>query len=67
LESGAGRVVPWPEIEAMAKMLVHLEKNRHEVAGMIEGAVAFARSNTQEIWLERREAWTLASVIENRS
>src|SRR6202008_751702 len=43
LESGAGRVVPWPEIEAMAKMLVHLEKNRHEVAVMIENAVSFAR------------------------
>ncbi len=67
LESGAGRVVPWPEVEAMAKMVVHLEKNREEVAGMIEGAVSFARSNTQEIWLERREAWTMTSAIENWS
>lgn len=67
LESGAGRVVPWPEVEAMAKMLVHLEKNRKEVAAMIESAVAFSRSNTQEIWLERREAWTMASAIENWS
>lgn len=65
LESGAGRVVPWAEVEAMAKMLVHLEKNREEVAGMIESAVAFARSNTQEIWLERRQAWTMNSALEN--
>jgi glycosyltransferase involved in cell wall biosynthesis len=67
LESGAGRVVSWPEVEAMAKMLVHLEKSREEVAGMIESAVAFARSNTQEIWLERRQAWTMTSALENSS
>jgi hypothetical protein len=29
--------------------------------------VAFARSNTQEIWLERRQAWTMASALENVS
>jgi glycosyltransferase involved in cell wall biosynthesis len=67
LESGAGRVVPWPEVEAMGQMLVHLEKNRDEVADMIENAVGFARSNTQEIWLERRQAWTMASALENVS
>ena len=55
------------KVEAMAKMVVHLEKNREEVAGMIESAVSFARSNTQEIWLERREAWTMTSAIENWS
>src|SRR5579862_1397064 len=57
LESGAGRVVPWPEVGAMVAMLVHLDKNRAEVAEMVEHAVAFAGSNTQEIWLERRQAW----------
>jgi len=63
LESGAGRVVPWPEVDAMMRMLVHLEKNREEVANMVASSVAFARLNTQEIWLERREAWTMASAI----
>jgi len=67
LESGAGRVVPWPEIEAMAKMLTHLEKNREEIAGMVENAVSFARSNTQEIWLERRQGWTMNSALQDQA
>jgi len=67
LESGAGRVVPWPEMEVMAKMLTHLEKNREEVAGMAENAVAFARSNTQEIWLERRQEWAMNSALEHQA
>jgi len=65
LESGSGRVVPWPEVEAMAEALDHLDKNRQEVAAMIENAVVFARSNTQEIWLERRMEWTMASALAN--
>jgi glycosyltransferase involved in cell wall biosynthesis len=64
LESGAGRVVPWPDVEAMGRELVRLDRERQEVAQMIENAVAFARSNTQEIWLERRLAWTMASALE---
>jgi hypothetical protein len=67
LESGAGRVVPWPEIEAMSKALLHLEKHREEVSIMIESAVGFARLNTQEIWLERRLSWTMSSALENSS
>ena len=63
LESGAGRVVPWPDIEAMGRELVRLDQNREEVAQMIQNAVAFARLNTQEIWLERRLAWTMASAL----
>lgn len=65
LESGAGRVVPWPEVEAMAQMLVHLDKHRDEVSDMVAAAVAFAQLNTQEIWLERRLAWTMHSALEN--
>lgn len=67
LESVAGRVVPWPDVEAMGKMLVHLEKDRDEVADMIGNAVAFARTNTQEVWLERRQEWTMASALETVS
>jgi glycosyltransferase involved in cell wall biosynthesis len=65
MESGAGRVVPWPDVEAMGKMLVDLAANREEVATMAENAVVFARSNTQEIWLERRSAGTMDSVTVN--
>jgi len=65
MESGAGRVVPWPDVEAMGSEIARLHRNRPEVAQMIENAVAFARLNTQEIWLERRQAWTMASALEN--
>jgi hypothetical protein len=47
--------------------LLRLDKNREEVAQMIQNAVAFARLNTQEIWLERRLAWTMASALEQAS
>ena len=65
MESGAGRVVPWLDVEAMGGEIARLHRNRPEVAQMIENAVAFARLNTQEIWLERRQAWTMASALEN--
>jgi glycosyltransferase involved in cell wall biosynthesis len=61
LESGAGRTVPWLDVEAMAQALVELDRNREQVASMVQHSVAYARANTQEIWLERRLAWTLPS------
>ena len=59
MESGAGSVVPWADLEAMAQNIVRLEKNRETVARMAEAAVAYSRCNTQEIWLDRRMAWTM--------
>jgi glycosyltransferase involved in cell wall biosynthesis len=59
LESGAGRTVPWPNVSAMAQAIVTLERNREEMVSMAEHSVEYARANTQEIWLERRFAWTL--------
>lgn len=59
LESGAGRTVPWPDVSAMATAIVDLERNREQLVAMVEHSVAYARANTQEIWLERRFAWTL--------
>lgn len=58
LESGAGEIVPWPDIEAMTRSLIMLAGDRERIVKMVENAVAFARLNTQEIWLERRLAWT---------
>ncbi|MFT4111120.1 glycosyltransferase [Silvibacterium sp.] len=65
LESGAGRVVRWPDVDAMARMLAHLAAHREEVAQMVEAAIVFARENTQEIWLERRMEWTMASALQS--
>jgi glycosyltransferase involved in cell wall biosynthesis len=59
LESGAGRTVPWLDVDAMASAIVELDRNRERLAGMVERAVEYATANTQEIWLERRLAWTL--------
>jgi glycosyltransferase involved in cell wall biosynthesis len=62
LESGAGRTVPWLDVDAMARALIELEAGREKLVGMIEQSVAYARVNTQEIWLDRRFAWTLPAV-----
>jgi glycosyltransferase involved in cell wall biosynthesis len=59
LESGAGKAVPWRDEQAMANALIHLDKNREELATMVQNAVTYATANTQEIWLDRRFAWTL--------
>ena len=59
LESGAGRIVPWPDVSAMAEAIVELEENREQLVSMVEHAVSYARANTQEIWLDRRLAWTM--------
>jgi glycosyltransferase involved in cell wall biosynthesis len=58
LESGAGRTVQWLDVDAMAKAIVELEGNREQLVSMVEHSVPYARANTQEIWLERRLAWT---------
>ena len=62
LESGAGVVVPWRDEQAMADELVRRAKDREAVASMSESAVAFAKKNTQEIWLDRRFEWTMAPL-----
>jgi hypothetical protein len=49
----------------MARAIVHLDRNRSQLAGMIGHAVAFARNNTQEIWLERRLSWILPGRSSN--
>jgi glycosyltransferase involved in cell wall biosynthesis len=61
LESGAGRTVPWLDVEAMAQAIVELDRNREQLVGMVKRSVAYACANTQEVWLERRLAWTLPS------
>lgn len=62
-ESGAGRTVPWLDEQAMAQSLIYLSEHRAELTAMMEKAVDYARLNTQEIWLERRFAWTMASAF----
>jgi glycosyltransferase involved in cell wall biosynthesis len=61
LESGAGRTVPWLDVEAMAQTIVRLDRDRKQLIEMVGHAVDYASENTQEIWLERRLAWTFPS------
>jgi glycosyltransferase involved in cell wall biosynthesis len=57
--SGAAvEVVPWRDVEAMGRALVMLFQDRDRLTLAIERGVAFARQNTQEIWLQRRLTWT---------
>ncbi len=56
---GAGvTVVPWPDIQAMAKAIVRLGSHRAELVELGQRGLAFAATNTQELWLERRAMWT---------
>jgi glycosyltransferase involved in cell wall biosynthesis len=59
LESGAGHTVAWLDVEAMAQEIVEFDRNRKRLTNMVERSLEYARSNTQEIWLEQRLAWTL--------
>jgi glycosyltransferase involved in cell wall biosynthesis len=61
LESGAGAIVAWPDVDAMTRSLIDLERNRDKIVKMVENAIAFARLNTQEEWLKRRLTWTMGS------
>ena len=56
--SGAVDVVPWLDDDAYAAAILNLHHDRDRLANMTRSAVRFARSNTQEIWLETRAEWT---------
>jgi glycosyltransferase involved in cell wall biosynthesis len=51
-------IVPWLDIEAMARSIADLSQDRERLAGLLRNGVEFARSNTQEVWLDRRVRWT---------
>ncbi len=57
---GAVLVAPWLDVRAVAEGILELDEERDRLKTMIRSAVEFARRNTQEIWLERRVAWTVA-------
>jgi len=62
---GAGvACVPWEDVDALAGALVELSHDRDRLGQLIERGFAFARANTQEIWLDRRAAWTLGRTEE---
>ena len=58
-KSGAVALAQWPSSASLAEQLAKLQKDRAAVEAMARRAAPFARSNTQEIWLRRRIAWTM--------
>jgi glycosyltransferase involved in cell wall biosynthesis len=58
VRSGAVDTVTWPEVDALVERLVHHASDRSWLGAASRRAVEFAAQNTQEIWLERRIAWT---------
>jgi hypothetical protein len=57
--SGAVVTSQWPSPSRLAERIVELDRARSRVEAMARDAVRFALQNTQEIWLDRRIAWTL--------
>ncbi len=51
-------VVPWFDHAAMGRAIVDLDRDRASIAGAMTSARAFAESNTQQAWLDRRVQWT---------
>lgn len=58
-DSGAVRVVPWDDVSSAAEALLALDADRDALVRMSSSAVNFARTNTQEKWLEMRAEWTV--------
>jgi glycosyltransferase involved in cell wall biosynthesis len=57
-------LVPWCDVEALGRKLAALAADRQRLGPMILAAVAFARENTQEKWLDQRIDWTRALFLE---
>lgn len=53
-------LVPWNDVDAFARTIAVVVGDRERLARRMQEAIRFARDNTQEIWLERRAAWTRA-------
>lgn len=53
----------WPSAANLADKITEIESNREVLAAMSARAVAFARDNTQQLWLERRMSWTIAFAL----
>lgn len=61
-KSGAIALAQWASPESLADRLVMLQNDRAIVERMARNAVAFARNNTQEFWLNKRVRWMLEAI-----
>ncbi|MFN0057786.1 MAG: glycosyltransferase [Planctomycetota bacterium] len=58
--SDAVEVSEWPKPDKFADLILELDADRERLERMVHKGVTFARENTQDLWLDRRVAWTLA-------
>lgn len=65
--SGAVDVVPWPSVAHMAERIAHYADDKRRLLPLVDAAIAFARANTQESWLDTRVRWTLALLDDGRA
>lgn len=65
-KSGAVALASWPSAESLASAFATLAQDRARISAMARHAVAFARENTQDIWLSRRRGWTLDAFAASR-
>jgi glycosyltransferase involved in cell wall biosynthesis len=64
--SGAVVTSPWPDVQALGEHMVALDRDRPRLAALSERAVAFARDNTQAIWVKRRAEWVERYLTKSR-
>jgi glycosyltransferase involved in cell wall biosynthesis len=57
-KTGAVKTVPWCSIESLAEKIKELANQPDIVIDMMKKGKEFAIDNTQEIWIEKRKAWT---------
>ncbi len=55
---GGVDIVPWRDTRALGQALLRLHGDRAKLVARMRQSLAFARDNTQDIWLDRRLAWT---------
>jgi glycosyltransferase involved in cell wall biosynthesis len=58
-QSGAVVLATWPESLDLANKAIALSENRKMLADLAAKGLAFARENTQPIWLKRRITWLM--------
>lgn len=59
-EGAAVDLVRWNDVAALVERIHELDHQRDYVAQAMRRTVTFARTNTQDVWLSRRVAWTKA-------
>lgn len=65
LSTGAVITTPWLNTELMSTAIINLASDTSKLQNMIKSAVVFAKENTQEHWLKKRNDWLLNTIESN--